>query len=417
MDVFVIKGSKPLRGKVRISGSKNAVLPIMAATLLTSDISEIDNVPNLRDVHTMTKLLTRLGASIDFSKNRLTIDTRRVRTFEAPYELVRTMRASVLVMGPLLARFRKARVSLPGGCAIGARPIDIHLKGFAALGADIKLDGGYVDIRGRHSPKRSVRLPFPSVGATENLMMYAAALPHKTVLRNAAREPEITDLANFLASAGASVRGAGSDTIEIVGSRKLKGSRHSVIPDRIEAGTFAVAAAMTLGDLALTHARADHLESVLDKLEEAGARVDRNADEIRVSANRRTRPITLTTMPYPGFPTDMQAQFMAMMAVGDGTGVITETVFENRFLHAAELTRMGADISLEGRVAVVKGVRRLKGAPVTASDLRASAALVLAGLVAEGKSEVRRVYHIDRGYESMEVKLRSVGADIIRKAE
>ena len=415
MDTFVIDGGKPLRGKITISGSKNAVLPIMAASLLTSDFVEIENVPNLRDVHTMAKLLTWLGAKIDCAPPRLTIDSRRLRSFVAPYELVRTMRASILVMGPLLARFRKARVSLPGGCAIGARPIDLHLKGFQALGAAISLDAGYVELAAKDTPKRIVRLPFPSVGATENLMMYAAALPRQTTLLNASREPEISDLAAFLTAAGASVQGAGTSKLVVRGAARLQGVKHRVVPDRIEAGTYAVAATLTRGDLRLLHARPDHMAAVLDRLAEAGARVDRDVDEVRVSADRRPRALTLTTMPYPGFPTAMQAQFMSLMAVGDGTSVITETVFENRFLHAAELTRMGADISLEGRVAVIKGARCLKGAPVTASDLRASAALVLAGLVAEGKTTISRVYHLDRGYETMEKKLRSVGAAIRRK--
>ena len=387
----------------------------MAAALLTADTTEIENVPNLRDVHTMSKLLTRLGARIEFANHRLTIDTRKVRSVEAPYDLVRTMRASVLVMGPLLARFRKARVSLPGGCAIGTRPIDIHLKGFQTLGAKISLDGGYVNLALKDSPKRVVKLAFPSVGATENLMMYAASLPHHTVIQNAAREPEISDLAAFLSAAGASIQGAGTSKIDIRGSARLNGVKHRVIPDRVEAGTFAVAATLTRGDLRLINARPDHMNAILDKLTEAGARVDRETDEIRISADRRPRALTLTTMPYPGFPTDMQAQFMALMAVGDGTSVITETVFENRYLHVSELTRLGADISLDGRVAVIKGVKRLKAAPVTASDLRASAALVLAGLVAEGKTRVSRVYHLDRGYESMEKKLHGVGAAIARR--
>lgn len=415
MDTFVIEGGIPLRGKITISGSKNAVLPIMAATLLTADVSEIHNVPNLRDVHTMGRLLMTLGAKVEFATDRLTIDTRKVRVMVAPYDLVRTMRASVLVMGPLLARFGKASVSLPGGCAIGARPIDIHLKGFQTLGAKIELKEGYMNVSVKSPANRAVRLAFPSVGATENLMMYASALPQKTVIHNAAREPEIADLAAFLNAAGADIRGAGSSRIEIRGADKLRGTKHEVIPDRVEAGTFAVAAAMTRGDLRLINARADQMNAVLDKLSEAGARVDREAGEIRVSADRRPRSLTLTTMPYPGFPTDMQAQFLALMAVGDGTSVVTETVFENRYMHTAELMRMGADISLDGRVAVVKGVKRLKGAPVTASDLRASAALVLAGLAASGRTIVSRVYHLDRGYEHMEKKLHAVGASISRR--
>ncbi len=415
MDTFVIEGGRPLRGKISISGSKNAVLPIMAATLLSADVSEIDNVPHLRDVRTMSRLLQQLGASVDISRRTIRIDTRKLHSTVAPYDLVRTMRASVLVMGPLLARFRKACVSLPGGCAIGARPIDIHLKGFEALGASIHLDGGYVHLRIKSAPKRKIRLSSASVGATENIMMYAASLPQKTVIHNAAREPEISDLAAFLTSAGATIRGAGSSRMEIIGSSKLGGVKHRVIPDRIESGTFAVAAALTRGDLRLTQTRPDHLSSVLDKLAEAGARVDQDVDEVRVAAPRRPRALTLTTMPYPGFPTDMQAQFMALLAVGDGTSVITETVFENRYLHAAELGRMGADIAVDGRVAVIKGVKNLRGAPTTASDLRASAALVLAGLVAEGKTVINRVYHLDRGYESMEKKLRNVGAAIARR--
>ncbi|MBI4180117.1 UDP-N-acetylglucosamine 1-carboxyvinyltransferase [bacterium] len=414
MDTFVIEGGNPLRGTIRVSGSKNAVLPIMAATLMTADITEIDNVPNLRDVQTMSKLLTHLGADVRFTHRRLFINTRKVRSWEAPYDLVRTMRASVLVMGALLGRFGKARVSLPGGCAIGARPIDLHLKHLSALGVEISLKDGYVHLQAKHAPKSTVRLAYPSVGATENLMMYAASLSRRTVIAGAAREPEIDDLAAFLTAAGAKIT-ARRGHVEVSGADRLAGVQHRVIPDRIEAGTFAAAAALTRGDLHLAGARPDHLGAVLKKISDAGARVEEEPDGVRIVARNRPRSLTLTTMPYPGFPTDMQAQFMALTSVGDGTSVITETVFENRFMHAAELSRMGANIAIDGRVAVIKGVRDLKGAPVTVSDLRAGAALVLAGLAAKGRSVVHRVYHLDRGYESMEKKLKSVGASIARR--
>lgn len=414
MDTFVIEGGKALRGQITISGSKNAVLPIMAAALLTDEVCILENVPDLRDVHTMCRLLSHLGAQTHFSKNKLVIDPKKVRRSEASYHLVRTMRASVLVMGPLLARFGRARVSLPGGCAIGARPIDIHLKGFEQMGATHTLNEGYIEIIAGRPAKNVVMLSFPSVGATENLLMYAAAQPRRTVLRNVAREPEIADLASFLQAMGAEIKGAGTGRIEVHGVSKLRGVKHNVVADRVEAGTFAVAAALTRGDLRLVNARADHMKAVLDKLTEAGAKVEPESDGVRVSSKHRPQSITLTTMPYPGFPTDMQAQFMALASVGDGTSVITETVFENRYMHTAELQRLGADISLDGRVAVIRGVKHLKGAQLTASDLRASAALVLAALAADGRSIINRVYHLDRGYECMEKKLRRVGASIRR---
>jgi UDP-N-acetylglucosamine 1-carboxyvinyltransferase len=419
MDKFRIIGGSPLRGRVVISGAKNSALPCMAAALLTSETVTLHNLPYARDIITMRRLLEDLGCHILMPELRtLKISGAHVEVFEAPYELVKTMRASVLALGPLLARFGEARVSLPGGCAIGQRPIDLHLAGFEKLGATVEIEGGDVVARSKRLQGREIYFDKVSVTGTENLMMAAALADGVTVLNNAAREPEIVDLAELLNKMGARVEGAGRSSIRIDGVNKLGGAEHTIIPDRIEAGTFAVAAAITGGELELVNCNPQHITAVLEKLGETGVRVDRpNAFSIRVAAADRTRCSDVTTLAHPGFPTDMQAQYMALMTVGDGVSVITETIFENRFMHASELLRMGARIRLNGRQAVVEGNTGLSGARVQASDLRASASLVLAGLAARGETIVDRVYHIDRGYEKIEEKLRGVGANIERFRE
>jgi UDP-N-acetylglucosamine 1-carboxyvinyltransferase len=416
MQKIVVQGGVPLSGEVRISGAKNAVLPILCATLLADGRVHIGNVPNLHDVKTTLRLLAELGVGItmddDFS---LHIDPLSVRSHVAPYELVKTMRASVLVLGPLLARHGAAEVSLPGGCAIGSRPVDLHLKGLRALGADITVENGYIKasaprLRGAHHV-----FEFASVGATENVLMAAVLAEGRTVLENAAREPEIVDLADCLNALGANVKGAGEGRIVIEGVERLSGGSHDVLPDRIETGTFLVAAAMTGGSIVVNGARPDTLDSVLDKLVEAGARIDCDGDRIALDmAGRRPEAVDVSTAPHPGFPTDMQAQFMAMDCIASGVGVISETIFENRFMHVQELQRLGADIRVEGHTAIVHGVDRLDGAPVMATDLRASASLILAGLVAEGETTIDRIYHLDRGYERIEEKLSALGARIRR---
>ena len=407
-----------MKGRVKISGAKNAVLPIIAATLLGQETeSVLDEVPALEDVYTITAVLKELGVAAEFDEqnHRLRVDSRVIGSCEAPYELVRKMRASFLIMGPLLARCGQAKISLPGGCAIGTRPIDLHLKGFEALGAEIKIGHGYIEANAREGLKGTkIYLDFPSVGATENIIMAASMAEGQTVLENPAQEPEIVDLANYLNVMGAKIRGAGTNVIKIEGQPKLVGRDYTIIPDRIEAGTYMVAAAMTRGDVYIENAISEHLKPVIAKLKEAGVTVEEDMNGIRVACDKRTKAVDIKTMPYPGFPTDMQAQFMAMLAVSEGTGLVTETVFENRFMHVDELKRMGAQIKIDGRTSVVEGVSGLTGCQVKATDLRAGAAMVLAGLVAEGETQVGYIHHIDRGYDQLVEKLVGLGADIAR---
>jgi UDP-N-acetylglucosamine 1-carboxyvinyltransferase len=416
MQKIVVEGGARLEGEVRISGAKNAVLPILCATLLADAPVAIGNVPNLFDVKTTLRVLAELGAGVTMDDAfDLSIDPRSVRSHVAPYELVRTMRASVLVLGPLLAKFGAAEVSLPGGCAIGSRPVDLHLKGLRALGAEIAVENGYIVARAERLRGARHMFDMVSVGATENVLMAAVLAEGRTVLENAAMEPEIVDLADCLNTLGASVGGAGTGRIVVEGVERLHGGRHAVLPDRIETGTFLVAAAMTGGRVTATHARPDTLDAVLDKLREAGADLECGDDHITLDmGGRRPKAIDVTTAPHPGFPTDMQAQFMAMGCIAGGVGVFNETIFENRFMHVQELQRLGADIRIDGPTAVVRGVERLGGAPVMATDLRASASLVLAGLVAEGETTIDRIYHLDRGYENIERKLSALGANIRR---
>jgi UDP-N-acetylglucosamine 1-carboxyvinyltransferase len=417
VDKLIIKGGKRLAGDVMVSGSKNASLPIFIATILAPGAHEIRNVPFLRDINTTIKVLESLGAAIEGNGNVVRIDTSGLNRHEATYDLVRTMRASVLVLGPLLARFGKARVSLPGGCAIGARPINLHLKGLEALGADITLEHGYVEARARKLKGARVNFDVSTVGGTEQLMMAAATAKGETILENAAREPEIADLAEMLTSMGARIDGAGTDTIRITGVSDLQPVVHSVMPDRIEAGTFMAAAAITGGDIRIHGMRPDHLDAFIFKLQDAGAEITHKDNVVRVKGPRKIRSVNIKTRPYPGFPTDMQAQMMALMTVADGTSMISENIFENRFMHVSELLRFGADIFIEGNSAMVKGVRNLSGAPVMATDLRASASLILAGLAADNTTEISRIYHLDRGYEAIEKKLSGLGADIQRVKE
>ncbi len=416
MDRLEIIGGERLSGAVRISGAKNATLPILAATLLAEGPVVLTNVPHLNDVTTTVELLRRMGVDITVHDGvRLEIDAGAISEFRAPYELVKTMRASVLVLGPLLSRFGRADVSLPGGCAIGARPINLHVSGLQAMGADITIDNGYIRARAERLTGTRLILDTVTVTGTENLMMAAVLARGETVIENAAREPEVVDLANFLQQMGAQIEGAGTDSILIQGVETLRGTDYSVLPDRIESGTYLVAAAITGGRVKVEGARPDHLDAVLNKLEEAGATVQRGPDWVDLDmTGRRPTAVGLRTAPYPAFPTDMQAQFCALNSVANGTGTIVETIFENRFMHAQELQRMGADLSVEGNTATIRGVERLAGAPVMATDLRASASLVLAGLVAEGVTVVERIYHIDRGYERIEVNLAQLGAKIRR---
>ncbi len=415
MDKIVIHGGHPLKGAVQVSGAKNAALPLLFATLLAPGVHRLENVPALRDIDTAARLLEILGARVVRDGHRFEIDSTDIKSVEAPYDLVRTMRASVLVLGPLLARVGHARVSLPGGCAIGARPINLHLKGLEALGARIELDHGYVEAHAERLRGARISLDMPTVGGTENLLMAAALAEGETVIENAAREPEIIDLANALIGMGADIRGAGSDAITIRGVKSLRPMRHRVMADRIEAGTYMVAAAMTRGDVFVRGIDAAPLEAFLSKLRDTGAVVEEAGDGIRVVGPETIRSVDIKTQPHPGFPTDMQAQFMALMTLGDGTSVISETVFENRFMHVCELQRLGADIVIDGHVATVKGVPSLCGAPVMATDLRASASLVIAGLASDNTTEVARIYHLDRGYEKLEEKLKGLGADIVRQ--
>jgi UDP-N-acetylglucosamine 1-carboxyvinyltransferase len=414
---LVIEGGTPLGGEVRVSAAKNAALPALCAALLTSEPVILENVPDLADVATTRSLLERLGAEISSGpEGESRVQVARLASHEAPYELVSTMRASVLVLGPLLARAGVARVALPGGCAIGVRPIDQHLKGFQKLGADISIQNGYVEARASRLKGTRITTDLVTVTGTENLMMAAAVAEGTTVLENAAREPEVADLARLLTAMGARIDGAGTERIEIQGAPEIGGARHRIIPDRIEAGTLLVAGAITGGDVTLTGAAPRHLTATLAKLEECGAQITVDGDRVRCRGRERTQAADIITSPFPGFPTDMQAQFMAMLGVADGLSKITETIFENRFMHAAELNRMGARIETEGSTAVVRGVPTYQGAQVMATDLRASASLVLAGLAAHGTTEISRVYHLDRGYERLELKLRALGANIDRAA-
>ena len=415
---MIIHGGHELHGRVKISGAKNAVLPIIAATLLAQDKPcVLDEVPYLNDVCTIAEVLRQLGAKVNFNREEHTlfVDSTVLKTVDAPYDLVRKMRASFVIMGPLLARYGKARISMPGGCAIGTRPIDLHLKGFEALGAEIEIGHGFINATAPNGLKgTSIYLDFPSVGATENIIMAACMAEGQTILENAAQEPEIIDLANFLNIMGAKIRGAGTNVIKITGVPKLTGHNYTIIPDRIEAGTYMVAVAMTGGDIYIENAISEHLKPVIAKLNEAGVTIQEDIDGIRVSCNKRPKAIDIKTLPYPGFPTDMQAQFMAMLTIADGTGFVTETVFENRFMHVDELKRMGAVIRVDGRTAIVDGVAKLTGCQVKATDLRAGAAMVLAGLVASGETQVSYIHHIGRGYYNLVAKLCGLGADIRR---
>ncbi|MFO7305617.1 MAG: UDP-N-acetylglucosamine 1-carboxyvinyltransferase [Gammaproteobacteria bacterium] len=416
MDKLHIRGGTPLEGEVRISGAKNAALPILAATLLADSPASVGNVPHLRDVTTMIELLGRMGVSVTVTdKMRIEVDASTIRECIAPYELVRTMRASIVVLGPLLARFGKADVSLPGGCAIGARPVNLHVDGLRALGADIHIENGYIRARADRLVGTRLVLDTVTVTGTENLMMAATLAEGETVIENAAREPEVVDLANFLISMGAKIHGAGTDRIVVEGVKKLHGTSYDVLPDRIESGTYLVAGAITSGHVRIKGTRPDHLDAVLVKLRDAGATLGIGPNWIELDMrNRRPRAVDIRTAPYPGFPTDMQAQFAALNTIAEGTAAVTETVFENRFMHMLEMRRLGADIRIEGNTAIIHGVEKLTAAPVMATDLRASASLVLAGLVAEGTTEVLRIYHIDRGYECIEEKLAQLGAHIKR---
>lgn len=417
MDRTVITGGIPLRGEVEISGAKNAALPILASTILGGGECVITNLPRVVDVLTMGKLLGILGAKVQHEGNRAVINADTISSTQAPYDLVKTMRASVLVLGPLLARWGEATVSMPGGCAIGSRPVNLHLAGLAKMGAEVSMEHGYIRAKAKRLKGAQIYCDTPTVTGTENLMMAASLAEGTTVIENAAKEPEIVDLADFLVKRGARIVGAGTDVIMIEGVRELHGSDHDVIPDRIETGTYLVAGAITRGAVTLNRCRPNHLDALLMKLREAGVELKVEQDRIHLNAASRLKGIDIRTLPYPGFPTDMQAQMVALMTAAEGTSVITETVFESRFMHVEELRRMGAEIKIEGTRAVVTGPTKLTGAPVMASDLRASAGLVLAGLAAEGTTEILRVYHLDRGYERMEEKLRGLGATIARQKE
>jgi len=414
----MIKGGRPLYGEISISGAKNAALPILAATLLADDPVNISNVPHLHDITTTIGLLAQMGSELTIDERmNLEVDSTNIKDFFAPYELVKTMRSSILVLGPLLAKYGKADVSLPGGCAIGSRPVNIHLQGLRSMGADIQVEGGYIRATTKKLIGVHLIMDIVTVTGTENLMMAATLAEGITVLENAAREPEVSDLANCLISMGAKIKGAGTDRIEIEGVEKLSGTSYKIMPDRIETGTYLVAAAMTGGKIKLKNTKPDLLDAVLSKLTEAGASVDVDENTITLDMDgRRPKSVDIHTVPFPGFPTDMQAQFTAMNCIATGSGVITESVFENRFMHVQELQRMGANLKLEGNAAISTGVDGLTGAPVMATDLRASASLVLAGLVAEGDTVVDRIYHIDRGYETIEEKLTQLGASIRRVA-
>jgi len=409
---IIVEGGLPLKGEIVVSGSKNAVLPLIAASLLTEGVSLIDDTPWLADVDAMCQVMQHLGVRSDFSEGSLEIDSCSLSSVEPPAELVRKMRASFLIMGPLLARMGRVRMSLPGGCAIGARPIDLHLKGFEAMGATVSIDNGYIDATAPKLIGSRIYLDFPSVGATENLMMAASLAEGATIIENAAEEPEIVDLANFLGAMGAKIKGAGTKIIRIEGVSSLHPTRHTVIPDRVEAGSYMLAAASTGGELLISNVICEHLKSVTAKLHEAGVRVEEGLEEVHVISNSDVGPLDIKTLPYPGFPTDMQAQFMALLATARGGSVVTETVFENRFMHICELNKMGADIKIDGHSAIINGVNRLHGTSVRATDLRAGAAMIIAGLKAKGITEIDDIYHIERGYENICGKLSTVGARI-----
>jgi UDP-N-acetylglucosamine 1-carboxyvinyltransferase len=415
MDKLRITGGQPLQGEITVSGAKNAALPILCAGLLTADTLALTNVPALQDIHTMLKLLRQMGVKGDLNGDAtLALNARQLTNLEAPYDMVKTMRASILVLGPLLARFGEARVSLPGGCAIGQRPVDQHIKGLTALGAEIRIEHGYIIAKAPRLKGATIRTDMVTVTGTENLMMAATLAEGRTILENAAREPEVTDLAELLIKMGARIQGHGTDRIIIDGVPTLHGAEHNIVADRIEAGTFLCAVGATGGDITLRHAAPDTLGAVLDKLREAGVGIETGPDWIRGTMSRRPKAVSFRTYEYPAFPTDMQAQVMALNTLADGTAVIVENIFENRFMHVQELSRMGAQIDIDGHTAIVTGVKALSGATVMATDLRASASLVIAGLAAEGDTTVERIYHLDRGYEHMEHKLRQVGAHIER---
>ncbi|HEY4371068.1 MAG TPA: UDP-N-acetylglucosamine 1-carboxyvinyltransferase [Burkholderiales bacterium] len=415
MDKLMISGGTPLKGEIAISGAKNAALPILCASLLSAEPLVLDNVPELQDVATTLKLLRQMGVKVEREGKRVTLHAETITNPVAPYELVKTMRASILVLCPLVARAGSATVSLPGGCAIGARPVDQHIKGLEILGASVKLTHGDIVAQAGRLKGARIVTDLVTVTGTENLMMAAVLAEGETVIENAAREPEVVDLANCLIAMGARIEGAGTDRIRIQGVEKLHGATHAVMADRIETGTYLCAVAAAGGDVTLTGARADTLEAVVEKLREAGATIETSGDRIRIRAFGRPKAVNVRTSPYPAFPTDMQAQFMALNCIAEGTGVVTETIFENRFMHAQELLRMGAEIEIEGNTAVVKGVPKLAGATVMATDLRASASLVIAALVAEGETVIDRIYHLDRGYEGLEAKLGGVGARVSRR--
>ena len=414
MDRIIVEGGRSLKGQVRISGAKNAALPILVSSLLTEGSSTYSNVPDLKDVESIKLLLCNLGARAEAHGDTVHVDTGRILSYEAPYDLVRKMRASILVLGPMLARLQKARVSLPGGCAIGARPINLHLKGLAQLGADIKLEHGYVRAKAKKLKGADIYFDTVTVTGTENLMMAAVLAEGTTILRSAAREPEVVALAEVLNQMGADIQGAGTATITIKGVTSLRPVSVKIIPDRIETGTFMIAAALTRGDVTLVDCEPDHVGACIDKLKRAGVSIRIDEKIIQIQGNDEIISVDVKTQPYPGFPTDMQAQFMVLMSVANGTSIISETIFENRFIHVSELRRMGADIKISGNTAMVRGVPGLSAAPVMATDLRASASLILAGLVAEGRTEINRVYHLDRGYEAIEEKFSRLGAAIRR---
>lgn len=420
MDKLVVFGGRPLNGEVKISGSKNSVLPILAATLLTDGTFVIKNAPALRDTNTMLRILRSLGKSVEFSDNTIIINSKNSNKFFADYKLVSTMRASFCVLGPLLAKLKTAKVSLPGGCVIGVRPVDLHIKGLEELGVKVDIDSGYVNAKVKSLKGNHIYLGGEfgsSVLATANVMMAATMAKGKTVIESAACEPEVADLANFLVKMGARIKGQGTPTIEIEGVKQLHAAEHKVIPDRIEAGTFLIAAAITKGKIVLNGVIWEHLLALIDKLQHAGIRIQRTDGRMIVNGKKRLKPVNVTTLPYPGFPTDLQAQFMSLMAVTPGISVISEKIYPDRFMHIAELNRMGAKIKREGPHSIIQGVKYLSGAPLMASDLRASAALVLAGLVARGRTDISRIYHIDRGYENLEIKLQGLGAQISREKE
>jgi len=415
MEKLLINGGNPLEGEVRISGAKNSVLPILAASLLCEDNLVIGNVPHLQDVTTTISLLTEMGANLSIDERmNVSVNAASVKNFYAPYEMVKTMRASILVLGPLLAHFGEAKVSLPGGCAIGSRPVNLHIDGLKAMGASIKVEDGYIFAKAKKLKGARISLPIATVTGTENLMMAAALATGKTIIKNAAKEPEIIDLANCLRLMGANIKGDGTPEIIIEGVKELKGCNYDVLPDRIETATFLVAAAITKGKLTLTHTRPDTIKIIIDKLKKAGADIAIKNDIINIEVKSQLNSVNITTNPYPDFPTDMQAQFIALNSIAKGKSKVTESVFENRFMHVQELVRMGANIDVNGNIATIQGVKSLKGAPVMATDLRASASLILAGLVAEGDTVVDRIYHIDRGYECIEEKLTKLGANIKR---